>query len=100
MTTNRIVAGMLSAVLLTLLGWSVFAGVGDLRTWIMLGLGATLGVMYTAFGRIPDWIVDYSGGSITGDDDPSNISPWIYLPILFGVIAVAVIAFVVVLRFL
>ena len=100
MTTNRIAAGALSLVLLALLGWSLFAGVGDVRTCVMLGIGAILGLLYTAIGRVPDWIVDYSGGSITDDDDPSNISPRIYLPILFSVIVVAVIAFVLVLRFL
>ena len=100
MTTNRIAAGALSLVLLALLGWSIIAGVGDVRTWGTLGLGAMLGVLYTAIGRVPDWIIDHSGGFITDDTDPSNLSPRIYLPILFGVIALAVIAFVLVLRFL
>ena len=96
MTSNRIAAGTLSLVLLGLLGWSIFTGVGDLRTWTMLGVGAALGLLYTAFGRVPDWIVDHSGGSITDDDDPSNISPRVFVPILLGVILVAVAAFVVV----
>ncbi len=100
MTTNQIVAGALSIVLLALLGWSIFAGVGDIRTWIMLGIGSALGVLYAAVGRLPDWIVDHSGGSITDDDDPSNISPRVYLPILLGIIIVAVVGFFVVLRFL
>lgn len=100
MTTKRIVAGAMSILLLALLGWSILAGVGDVRTWIMLGLGVILGVVYTAIGRLPGWIVANSGGSITDDHDPSNISPQIYLPILFGVIIVAVMTFVVVLRFL
>ena len=100
MTTNRIVSGALSISLLALLGWSIFAGVGDLRTLVMLGVGAGLGILHTAFGRIPDWIVEHSGGTITDDDDPSNMSPRVYLPILFGVIAIAVVAFFVVLRFL
>jgi hypothetical protein len=81
MITNRIAAARLSIILLALLGWSIFSGVGDLRTWILLGVGAGLGVLYTAFGRIPDWIVDHSGGSITDDSDPLNISPRVYLPI-------------------
>ena len=81
--TNRIAACILSLVLLALLGWSVFAGVGDVRTWIMLGVGALLGALYAVFGRLPDWIVEYSGSSITDDDDPSNISPRVYLPIAF-----------------
>ena len=96
MTTNRIVAGTLSIVLLALLGWSVTVGLGDVRTWIMLGVGAALGMLYTAIGRLPDWIVDLSGGSIANDDDPSNISPRVYLPILLTVILVAATVFVVV----
>lgn len=100
MTPSRIAAGVLTLVLLALLGWSIFAGVGDVRTWVMLGVGAALGGLYTAFGQLPDWIVEHSGGSITEDDDPSNISPRVYLPILLGVIAVVVLAFFVALRFL
>ncbi len=100
MPTNRIVAGILSIILLALLGWSVFVGVGDVRTKVMLGAGATVGLLYTAWGRLPAWMVDYSGGGITADDDPSNLSPRVYLPILLGVIVVAVIATLVVLRFL
>ena len=100
MKPNRIAAGVLTLVLLALLGWSIFAGVGDVRTWVMLGVGAALGGLYTALGQLPAWIVEHSGGSITEDDDPSNISPRVYLPILLGVITVAVLAFFVALRFL
>ncbi len=96
MTTNRIAAGVLSILLLALLGWSVIAGVGGVRTWVVLGVGSALGLLYTVFGRLPNWIVNHSGGSITEDDDPSNISPRVYLPILLGVIAVAATAFVIV----
>jgi hypothetical protein len=96
--TNRIAACILSLVLLAWLGWSVFAGVGDIRTWIMLGVGTALGALYPVFGRLPDWIIEYSGGSITDDDDPSNISPRVYLPIILGIIVVAVTVFVVVMR--
>jgi hypothetical protein len=95
MNTNRIAACIFSFLLLALLGWSVFAGVGDVRTWIMLGVGTLLGALYAVFGRLPDWITEYSGGSITADDDPSNISPRVYLPIVFGIIVVAVTVFVV-----
>lgn len=95
MKPKRIVAGVLTLALLTLLGWSVFAGFGDFPTWIMLGFGAALGGLYTAFGRLPDWIVDHSGGSITEDADPSNIAPRVYVPILLGVIVVAVLVLLV-----
>ncbi|EMB13335.1 membrane protein [Rhodopirellula europaea 6C] len=85
---------MLSLVLLSMLGWCVVARVGDLRTWVALGLGVTLGWLYTAFGRLPGWIVENSGGSISDDDDPSNVSARVYLPILLGVILIAFAAFV------
>lgn len=99
-TNKRIASGVLSLVLLTLLGWCVVARVGDLRTWVVLGSGVTLGSLYTAFGRLPDWIVENSGGSITDDDDPSNVSARVYLPILLGVILIAFAVFVVAVWFL
>lgn len=86
--------------MLTLLGWCVVARVGDLRTWVVLGSGVTQGSLYTAFGRLPDWIVENSGGSITDDDDPSNVSARVYLPILLGVILIAFAVFVVAVWFL
>lgn len=100
MTTNQIASGLLSLVLLALLGWCIFAGVGDVRTWAFLGVGVILGGLYTAFGRLPHWIADYSGGSITDDDDPANISPRVYLPILLGVVVIATAVFVGVVWFL
>ncbi|EGF29230.1 hypothetical protein [Rhodopirellula baltica] len=99
-TNKRIASGVLSLVLLTLLGWCVVARVGDLRTWVVLGFGVTLGSLYTAFGRLPDWIVENSGGSITDDDDPSIVSARVYLPILLGVILIAFAVFVVAVWFL
>ncbi len=92
MTLKRMTAATLSLVLLALLVWSIFAGVGDPKTWIILALGVVLGALYAALGRIPDWIVDQSGGSMTDDKDPTNISPRVYLPIVAGAILVAVIA--------
>jgi hypothetical protein len=89
MTTNRIASGILSLILSALLGWSLFAGVGDFRTRVMLGCGVAFGILYTLFGRIPNWARKFGGGSITDDDDPANISPRVYLPILFCVILIA-----------
>ena len=100
MNVKRIAAGLLSLILFALLGWSILAGVGDLRTHIVLCVGATLGSLYTIVGRVPDWILDHTGGTITADDDPNNISPRVYLPILLGVVLMAVTAFVVVAYFL
>lgn len=99
MNSKRIAAGVLSFVILLLLGWTIFAGVGDLHTRVILGVGAALGIIYTAIGRVPGWIAKYSFGGITRDNDPANISPRVYLPILLVVIAIAAIALIAVLRF-
>ena len=95
-TANRVAAGILSLALLALLVWTTIARVGDLHTRIVLAVGIVLGSLYTVLGRVPTWIVHHSGGSITDDDDPSNLSPRVYLPILFGVFLLAAAAFVVV----
>ncbi len=89
MTPNRVATCVLTLVLLALLGWSIVAGVGDVRTRVLLGVGAALGGLHTALGRLPDWITDHSCGSLSEDDDPSNISARVYLPILLGAVVVA-----------
>ena len=96
MTPTRITAGLLALVLLGLLGWTIVRGVGDIRTQILLGVGAVLGIAYVAYGRLPDWLISLGGGSLVADDDPSNISPRVYLPIIGGVILLAVVVFVIV----
>ena len=96
MSPTRITAGLLSLVLLGLLVWTIVRGVGDIRTQLLIGVGAVLGIAYAAYGRLPDWLISLSGGSLTADDDPSNISPRVYLPIIGGVILLAVVAFVIV----
>ena len=55
-------------------------GVGDVRTQVMLGADSFLGVLYTLFGRLPDWLIEHSGGSLVADDNPGNISPRVYGP--------------------
>ena len=96
MTPTRIIAGLLSLVLVGLLGWSIVRGAGDIRTQILLGVGVVLGIAYVVYGRLPDWLISLSGGSLVADDDPSNISPRVYLPIIGGVILLAVVVFVIV----
>ncbi len=96
MSPTRITAGLLSLVLLGLLVWTIVRGVGDIRTQILIGVGAVLGIAYVAYGRLPGWLISLSGGSLVADDDPSNISPRVYLPIIGGVILLAVVVFVIV----
>ncbi len=91
MPLSRLLAGILAFVLLGLLAWSIFSGLGDLKLRVLLGLGVALGVWYSVLGELPEWIINSSGGSVTDDDDPSNISPRVYVPILFGVMVVAAI---------
>lgn len=96
MTQTRVLAGILSLVLLALLGWCLVRGVGDVRTQIMLGVGSFLGILYTVFGRLPEWLIEHSGGSLAADDDPRNIPPLLYLSAIGAVILIAVIIFFVV----
>lgn len=93
MSSNQIAAVALSLLLLALLAWSILAGVGNLHIILLLGIGSILGLVYAVKGQLPDWIIDHSA-CLTHDDDLSNISPRIYLPILLGVIALAVIALI------
>ncbi len=95
---KRIASGMLSLALLSLLARNLFAQVADFRTCLMLAVGAVLGILYTVMGRIPEWIVRLSRSRITEDDDPSNISAKIYLPILLAVITITVVGFVIALQ--
>ena len=78
MTPKRISVGLLSLGLLALLGWNLARGVGDVRTQVMLGAGSCLGVLYTLFGRLPDWLIEHSGGSLVADDNRGNISLRVY----------------------
>lgn len=96
MTPLRITASLLSLLLLALLVWAIARGVGDLRTQIMLGVGVVLGVVYVAYGRLPDWAISLSGRYVVADDDPSNISARVYWPIISAVILLAIVTFVVV----
>ena len=89
MRPKQITAGLLSMVLLALLVWTFVGNAGDIRIQVLLGIGIVLGFIYTIYGQLPEWLINFSGGKIVADDDPSNISPRIYLPILGVVILIA-----------
>jgi hypothetical protein len=93
MSQSRIAAVVLSLLLLGLWIWSLINGVRDPRLHGMLGIGISLGVLYAATGQLPKWMTSASSGSLTADDDPANISPRLYLPILAGVIVIAIFVF-------
>ncbi|WP_298862275.1 hypothetical protein [uncultured Gimesia sp.] len=93
MTSKRISAGLLSIFLLAMLGWTFIGNVGDVWTQVMLGMGVALGAIYAFYGQLPEWLINLSGGKIVADDDPGNISPRVYLPILGVAILVAAFVF-------
>ncbi len=98
MKPKRFVAGLLSLVLLAFLG-ATFLGGSDgedlLEVRIALGVSAVLGMVYAWQGRLPDWALELGDGRLTQDDDPSNISPRVYLPILLALVLALVLAYVV-----
>lgn len=94
MTSRQITAGLLVILLAFLLGRMLIRGGGDFRLQLLLGGGIFLGSLYTIFGKLPDWLLLASGGKITADDDPRNLSPRISLTILAVVLLLAVTIFV------
>ena len=96
MSKQRVAAGVLSMLLLALLGWSLLQGVGDVRTQALLAAGACAGLLYTLIGRLPDWLMQLSGGKLVDDDDPGNLSPRVYLSVLGVALFVALIVLVVI----
>ena len=92
MSPKRITSGLLSLILLVLFGWTFVGGVDDLRIQVMLCIGVVLGTVYRIYGELPKWLIILSGGKIVADEDPSNISPRIYIPILIVAILIATVA--------
>ncbi len=96
MMFKRVVAGLLSLVLLVFLG-ATFLGVGGedlLEVQIPLGFSAIIGIAYAWHGRLPRWAIELSEGRLTQDDDPSNLSPLVYLPVLLALVLIIVLLFV------
>ena len=95
MMFKRVLAGLLSLVLLGFLG-ATFLGVGGedlLEVQIPLGVSAVIGMVYAWQGRLPHWAIELSEGRLTQDDDPSNLSPGVSLVILFALVLVIVLLF-------
>ena len=92
---KRVAALVLTLALAALGVYIVWAGTG-VGTLLPLGIGVALGLLYTARGgSLPDWAYRLShrhrlrGTGITADDDPSNLPPKVYLPILLAAVAIA-----------
>ena len=103
--TKRIVALCLTVFLLIVLCIMFFTSQPK-KDYGVIILGILLGGLYVVRGgTLPRWLIEYTqkfnfftGGIITADDDPANISPRIYLPIISSVILIAIIAYAIFIR--
>ena len=93
---NRLLALLLTIVLAGLAIYAWLVGPRDRRALWLLAVGVILGLVYTIRGgSLPPFVHRISGShwaggnAITEDDDPRNLSPKIYLPILLLVVLAA-----------
>jgi hypothetical protein len=94
---TRVAALVLTLGLVALAVYSLIQGTFGVVP--LLAIGIALGALYVwRGGSLPEWAyrMRTRAGvrSITRDDDPSNIPAKVYLPILAGVILLALLAFV------
>lgn len=90
---RRIAALLLAPTVATIGVYAWDAGVRDVRFLFTLGVVAVLGAAYAVNGgslprsaeRAGRWV----GVRVNADDDPSNLSPKIYVPVLAVVILAA-----------
>lgn len=70
------------------------AGVGGRAMFSLLGAGVALGLLCVLRGgSLPPLVHRLAGSSLTRDDDPRNLSPRVYLPILLLALAAAAVAY-------
>jgi hypothetical protein len=103
-TRKRLTAGVLIVVILVL---GLIAGLnrmGDARFYYTLAIGIIFGAWYVMRGDLPQRVYDATesrwntGLHLTRDDDPRNISPKIYLPLIVILILGGIIAFALAVR--
>jgi hypothetical protein len=85
---KRVIVLALAAVLAVLgvYGWATGTATFDVLR--LIGLGVVLAVVYVVRrGTLPD--MAYRFANVLPDDDPRNLSPRIYLPILVAAILIA-----------
>jgi hypothetical protein len=91
---KRIAALALTIALVALGFYSWWTGAGDRHVLWLLCVGVLLGSLYTVRGgSLPPFVYWLGLGKITKDDDPRNLPPRFYLPILLGAAALAVAAY-------
>jgi hypothetical protein len=90
MKGKQVAVAVLAAGLasLGLYGW--WTGTADRRLLWSIGCGLAVAVIYVARGgSLPGFVHRYGG--VHSNDDPTNIAPRIYLPLLLLAIVIAVI---------
>lgn len=98
--SKRIVALILTFFLVIVLALMIFTSLPAKESGVII-FGIILGTIYVIRGgSLPNWYIEftqkfdfYTGGHVTADDNPSNLSPKIYLPIIFAAILIALIAY-------
>ncbi len=66
--------------------------IDDYKTWATIFFGVVVTIIYIKSGwKMPLWIMKFA--RLTADDDPSNISPKIYLSLIGLCIMIAVVLF-------
>src|SRR5438270_831854 len=89
-TSKRLVVFIVTLCLVGLALYSWRGGVGDRSTRYLLCIGVALGLLYIVRGgSLPPLVYKFSGGSLTSDDAPGNLSPKVYLVVLLAVILAA-----------
>ncbi len=101
---RRLAALTLAIGLAVLLAVGLALGSVDLRRASLLGVGVALGGWFALRGGLPSWLYEGNGTildafrpNLNRDDDPGNISPRVYLPILLALVVVGVAAFALIL---
>jgi hypothetical protein len=94
---RRVAALLLAPALATLGVYAWGTGVRDARLLLLIGVVSILGAIYAVNGgSLPPSVERasrWAGVRVNADDDPSNLSPKIYLPILAIVILAAAAAY-------
>ena len=89
-STKHSIVLVLTAFIATVMLCVIVSGFLEIHILGLLVTGVILGVIFLVFGRLPEFVREWFG--IASDDDPANLSPKVYLPILLAVILLGCIA--------
>ncbi len=94
---NRVVAGLVSLVLLALLVATFFGesnGEDVFEVRFFLGATGVLGIVYAWQGRLPGWALELGNRNLTRVEDRSDLSQLVAVVILIGLVLAAVLLLV------